>query len=614
MRSVRSVWGQRSANAMTEDPARPPMTDASAPAGPFARLAPFPRTFWVINVIELFERGAFYGVLAVLAVYLTLVRGIDAAVVGAALASLFWLNYTVPLVSAPFSEKYGYRGALVVSFALVLAGYATLGLADGGLAVWGGVLLVGFGAGVFKPLAAALVGQTTTDETRTFGFGVYYAFVNIGGFLFPLAIALVGVARPDLLYATAFAVGSALALLNVALSAFVFRNLTPPQRDVRVLAALRSLLDVVREWRLGVLVAVYTGFWIMYAMNQSWLPVYMVEFGRVPAWFNAAFLVPLNSLVVIVGALVVGKMLQGRDPLKAMVAGIALYVAGFAIMGFSSTPAFFLAGVVVFAVGEVVTHPSYLAYVAGIAPKGKESVYLGFAFLAIGLGYTIGTAGGGVLYADLAQDSARPATFWAAMASVGVVTVALLVLYNRFVAPGRRAAAGPAARLAAPVAAALALIVIPGLFVAAASIDQAPVVLPGPGTPAVAGPFEDETAEGATTAVAVVLDPGASGEAIFVLGWSDEPPQPGAANAPDTFALRATGPDGLVHESEATNPPGGRGEIALAVPAAAGEWTVEVEAVACGDETVTVGPLSVPGSGRADGGNAWTLEARYSRT
>jgi len=33
-------------------------------------LLTFPRTFWVANLMELFERGAYYGMNAVLAVYL----------------------------------------------------------------------------------------------------------------------------------------------------------------------------------------------------------------------------------------------------------------------------------------------------------------------------------------------------------------------------------------------------------------------------------------------------------------------------------------------------------------------------------------------------------------
>jgi len=30
----------------------------------------FPRTFWIANILELFERGAYYGMMSVLAVYL----------------------------------------------------------------------------------------------------------------------------------------------------------------------------------------------------------------------------------------------------------------------------------------------------------------------------------------------------------------------------------------------------------------------------------------------------------------------------------------------------------------------------------------------------------------
>lgn len=592
---------------------------AAARPGLLARLAPFSRDFWVINVIELFERGAFYSVVAVLAVYLNLERGIDAGIVGAVLGSLFYLNYFIPLVSAPFSEKYGYKAGLAVSFAAVGAGYAMLAFASSVAALVTGVLLVGFGAGVFKPLAAALISQTTTEEQRTFGFVLYYMFVNLGAFLFPLAVGLVGLSNPAWLNGAAFGVGVGLAALNLVLSLVVFRNVRPPRRDATFGSSLRPLLEVVREWRLGVLVLVYTGFWILYAMNQSWLPVYMVEFERMPAEFNAAFLTTLLALGVILGAPLVGALQKGRPALPSMAVGIALFVSGFVLMSFSTGPVLFVAGVLLFCLGEVATHPAYLSYVAGLAPPGKDSVYLGFSFLAIGLGYTIGTSAGGVLYGNLAQEAGRPTLFWAVMASVGLVTLALLLLYNRFLAPGR-AATSARMRVVGPAAAALALLLVPGLVASAVVLDGegvAPVGAGEDGDVAVflLTPETGTTAEGAATEIPFTFAPGATGNATFTLVWQDEAATTGATNQPDTFKLEVRGPGGVEVQSEDTaNDPGGDGTITVTLPATPGDYTVTVRLVQAGDNVVQVGPIPVSTGQQPDDGNAWELTGGYDST
>jgi dipeptide/tripeptide permease len=64
----------------------------------------FPRAFWVANVIELFERAAYYGVFIALAVYLTSVVGfsdIQAGWVGASFAGLIYLS---PFVTGALSD------------------------------------------------------------------------------------------------------------------------------------------------------------------------------------------------------------------------------------------------------------------------------------------------------------------------------------------------------------------------------------------------------------------------------------------------------------------------------------------------------------------------------
>src|SRR5690349_15825826 len=88
----------------------------------------FSPTFWIANSLELFERLAFYGTKAVLAVYLANKVGlVDEA---ATLASLFsGVIYSLPIVAGVLVDKYGFRKTLMACFAMFSIGYFLIGLA-----------------------------------------------------------------------------------------------------------------------------------------------------------------------------------------------------------------------------------------------------------------------------------------------------------------------------------------------------------------------------------------------------------------------------------------------------------------------------------------------------
>ena len=124
--------------------------------GPLAKFAPFPKPFWVINGVELFERGAYYGMLAVLAVFLAGELQFPAYLTGVLLAIQFPLLYFLPVVSGAIADKYGFKKLLVASFIGLIGGYVVLGLANNFWIGLAGIVLYGIGAGLFKPMPAAM--------------------------------------------------------------------------------------------------------------------------------------------------------------------------------------------------------------------------------------------------------------------------------------------------------------------------------------------------------------------------------------------------------------------------------------------------------------------------
>src|SRR5512137_1561938 len=91
-------------------------------------LRSFPRVFWVANVMELFERAAYYGMNSVLAVYLTDRvaeggLGFSEESVGFLQAIVYALTYVVPILGGALAEKFGYRRMLIAAFSLLSFGY-----------------------------------------------------------------------------------------------------------------------------------------------------------------------------------------------------------------------------------------------------------------------------------------------------------------------------------------------------------------------------------------------------------------------------------------------------------------------------------------------------------
>src|SRR5210317_1266235 len=87
----------------------------------------FPREFWVANLIELFERAAYYGCFIYMAVYLTREVGYTDSETGYLTGAFAFFLYFLPTFMGAWADKVGFRSALAVAFALLSAGYALLG-------------------------------------------------------------------------------------------------------------------------------------------------------------------------------------------------------------------------------------------------------------------------------------------------------------------------------------------------------------------------------------------------------------------------------------------------------------------------------------------------------
>ena len=89
----------------------------------------FHRTFWIANTLELFERFAFYGSKAVLAVYLAEKVGLGPQVAGSLVGAFSGVLYFLPVLAGTLVDRYGFRRTLAACFGIFTVGYFLIGLA-----------------------------------------------------------------------------------------------------------------------------------------------------------------------------------------------------------------------------------------------------------------------------------------------------------------------------------------------------------------------------------------------------------------------------------------------------------------------------------------------------
>ena len=155
-------------------------------------------TFWVANVIELFERFAFYGSKAVLTVYLATKAGFDVQTAGTMAGTFSLFLWSFPVIAGVFVDRYGFKRTLAACFAFFTVGYFLIGLAglEYGQTITEAIgkttymyvvlILTAIGGSLIKPCIVGTVAKTSKADVQSLGYSIYYTLVNLGGAIGPI--------------------------------------------------------------------------------------------------------------------------------------------------------------------------------------------------------------------------------------------------------------------------------------------------------------------------------------------------------------------------------------------------------------------------------------------
>jgi dipeptide/tripeptide permease len=126
--------------------------------------------------------------MSILSVYLTEHLHFAKESVGIIKGTIQPLLYFLPIISGALADRFGYRKMLMIAFSLLGMGYFLTAQATSYALVFGALVVMGFGAGTFKPIISGTIARVTDEENSTLGFGIFYWSINLGAFLFPLIL------------------------------------------------------------------------------------------------------------------------------------------------------------------------------------------------------------------------------------------------------------------------------------------------------------------------------------------------------------------------------------------------------------------------------------------
>ena len=403
----------------------------------------FTRTFWVANVLELFERFAFYGSKAVLAVYLN--RTVGLGTTGNDLVGVYGLLvFGLPIFAGVVVDRFGFKRSLVACFSIFCLGYTLIGLAGmpagqpfvDALGKKGYVILAlvvtAIGGSLIKQCIVGTVARTTTEETKSLGYSIYYSLVNFGGFFGPILASEVrtrwGIAEVLLMSA---AVSAALVLGTLAF----YKEPSGPREGRTFAKVISDAATVLRNARFLLFLVIFSGFWIMFWQVFYALPFYVTDVLKIERF---ELLETVDALGIIFLSVPATALMKKVRPIRAMAGGFAVASASWLVITATQSWQGVVVAMLLFALGESMQAPRFYEYVADLAPEGQTGTYMGFAFLPVAIGAFVAGLLSGYLIEHYLKGP-NPGGMWILLSAIGFASTAAMLLYDRFVAPKKAA-------------------------------------------------------------------------------------------------------------------------------------------------------------------------------
>ena len=412
----------------------------------------FEPAFWVANFTEIFERVAYYGTSAVLAIYLSEQLHFSSVLTGTLLGIAGFVVYALAILAGALADRFGFRRTLMCAYLILTAGYFLLGSLEtswmeplrhavGDTWLVSLVLLVpALGPGMVKPCVAGTIARASAENVRSLGYSIYYTLVNVGGAIGPLMAWLIR-KKMRLGIPAVFRTAAASVFLMFWVVLFFYREpeRAGEERVASVLASFKNMFVVLANLRFVAFLLISSGFYVVFWQIWISMPLFMRRF--VDANADVDRILSIEAITVICFQILATYLTRKMPAVRAIALGFLIAGLAFLFLAIHPSVLSLSAMLVVLALGEITQASRYYEYCSRLAPPGQQGVYMGYAFLPIAIGYAVAGPLGGYLVHEFGNVLRRPQQMWWVVTAIGVITAAAMWLYDKILRPAESAAA-----------------------------------------------------------------------------------------------------------------------------------------------------------------------------
>jgi MFS family permease len=402
-------------------------------------------TYWNCNIIEMWERLAYYTLRPVAPIYImqaTEPGGLHLTAQDKGLIYLLWAVFQsfLPMFTGGYADRYGYKRTLFFSITMNAVGYLLMAMFHSYAGFLTGVLVLATGTAFFKPSLQATLAHNLTRANSSLGWGIFYWVVNVGSlaghYVSPF---LLGNPHSAAGWQRLFLACAGFTAINYLLL-FTYKDVpSGASQTENPLQVLRRTIVNLFEPRLVTWLIIMSCFWLMMYQLwdlqpnfiEDWVDSSMVA-RHVPfdAWREVGdrglvrvpqqVLISLNAALIVLLVVPVSWAVQRLRTLSAMFFGMIMSTAGVLVAGLTGNGWVLLAGIFLFSLGEMLTGPKKSEYLGLIAPPGKKGLYLGYVNIPVGLGVGAGSWIAGQVYGHFGEKAVLALKYLAEKTPFGV--------------------------------------------------------------------------------------------------------------------------------------------------------------------------------------------------
>lgn len=378
-------------------------------------LRSLPRPAWVLFAGTFVNRfGTF--VMPFLAIYLTR-QGYSATQAGLAISVYGAGHIAASTLGGHLADRIGRRHTIAISMLASAVLMMVLSQARSFPAIVISTFFVGLAGELYRPAAAALLGDLVTPGQRVAAFGMYRFAINLG---FAAGTATAGFLA-DRSFFLIFAVDAATSFVYGIVAFFALphglrSSATGEKPGEGLRLALRDRPFVY------FLLATLCLTWIEFQLSST-LPLYIQSLGHSAATYG--MLLSLNGVLIVVLELALTAWTQRFPPQRMIALGYGLTGIGFALTGMATGVPMLALTVVIWTFGEMIYAPVTGAYVTSLAPERYRGRYMGIWHLMWSAGMLLGPSTGTALFAY------SPNALWLACLVMGLAAAGLSLIRPR---------------------------------------------------------------------------------------------------------------------------------------------------------------------------------------